>query len=270
VGISWEVSSRSTTGTGFLDLPRELRDMVYEEICSELKREGIRWTETDFRPESRVFLSTTTIRPLQFSDCAIMRTCRQLHAEFAKSMYAIPLQLRLSDSPLPKKTSPSGYIRELKGIHMLPFSPLYTPLVRSVLVLQRLEKDDLDTAWPSSLQIANALTRSFPNLDTQRVGWWDRHFNGEESWVYPGLEDWETVVRRAEKYIKLMRKLMDPPSNIPHNMELVVIAFLESRSLLPGYKGDTVMIGSPLAEAARTLRATKREKSKTSEKLHVW
>ena len=198
------------------------------------------------------------LRPEVFSDCAIMRACRQTHAEFAECLYSIPLQVFF------RKTC----------LHILPFSPLYIPLVRSVLAIYDGADVNWTAIWPSALQIANALAMTFPNLDTQRVGWWGHmEVNGEE-WTDLMQCDWDEGVRGAMKYLKIAKQLMDPPLNIPHNMELVELFELsemwEDRCYLAQIPIEVRSLASPLGDAVQKMRAIQREKYRKNQKIIVW
>jgi hypothetical protein len=238
--------------------------MIYQYTCSDLKREGLRWEETgpgirldDSEEWPSQVLETQRRRPEVFSDCAIMRTCRQTHAEFAECLYSIPLQM----------------LFETTSLHMLPFSPMYIPLVRSVLAIYNNGDRSWTLMWPSALQIANALTKTFPNLDAQRVGWWGHMRVSGEDWTDLEQSDWDAAVRGAMKYVKIAKQLMDPPLNIPHNMELVELFELsgvwEDWCILAQVPIEVRTFASPLADAVRGMRATRREKYRKNQKIIV-
>jgi hypothetical protein len=288
VDIKWEASSRSHSGASFLDLPMELRDIIYQNICDDLKREGIVWEK--FALEVRVneygevhLLGREMQRrcPEVFSNCAIMRTCRQMHSEFAECMYAIPMQMAFNSI----------------GLHMLPFSPIYIPLVRSVVAIYTECEHCWSLRLSTALKIANALTRTFPNLDTQRVGWWGHmdvpgekwthmdvpgekwtHMDvPEEKWTHLEQSNWDAAVRDAMKHVEIVNQLMDPPLNIPHNMELVQLLDLAYWADLLGIRDDiqgeltplVVSLVSPLADAIQRMRETKRGNYEKDQRIVV-
>jgi hypothetical protein len=144
--------------------------MIYQNTCDDLRREGYVWEHMAHGNDAPEMYH---IRPEVFSDCAIMRTCRQMHSEFAKCLYAIPMHFEL----------------ESICLHMMPFSPLYKPLVRSVLAIYSEHEQHSFDRFPSTLQIANALSKTFPNLDTQRVGWRGQTHFSEEKWSTPAEGD---------------------------------------------------------------------------------
>jgi hypothetical protein len=257
VDIVWEASSRSQSGTSFLDLPLEIRDMIYRNICDDLHREGYVWEHMAYGNAAPEMYH---IRPEVFSDCAIMRTCRQMHSEFAKRLYAIPMHI------------------EFKSIclHMFPFSPLYVPLVRSVLAIYSEHKQYSSDRFPPVLQIVNAFSKTFPNLDTQRVGWRAQEYFLEEKWSTPAEGD-AVPLLAALKYIKTTKRLIHPTLSILHNMELVELenpAGWETEEdliedLVHPIAGGIISLLSPLAIAVKLMRAKKREKYRKNQRLIV-
>jgi hypothetical protein len=82
-------------GPSFLDLPRELRDMTYVYVCDGMRHDGSGWRKKGeyagdcYIPDDCIILGW---QPIIFQNCNIMRTCRQVHWEFAKVLYTRPLQ----------------------------------------------------------------------------------------------------------------------------------------------------------------------------------
>jgi hypothetical protein len=258
VDIEWEASSRSHSGTSFLDLPLEIRDMIYRNVCDDLRREGYVWEHMapgNAAPEMH------HTRPEVFSDCAIMRTCRQMHSEFAKRLYAIPMHM------------------EFKSIclYIFPFSPLYTPLVRSMLVIYGEPEKHSLRKFLAVLQIANALNNTFPNLDTQRVGWRIQTPLPEEKRSTPAVGGCRAPLLAALKYIQLAKRAIHPHWSIPHNMELVQLGSKAGWETEEGFIEDVVHpiaggitnLLSPLAIAVKLMRAKERETNKKKQRVIV-
>jgi hypothetical protein len=80
-------------GPSFLDLPRELRDMTYVYVCDGMRHDGSGWRKKGeyagdcYIPDDCIILGW---QPIIFQNCNIMRTCRQVHWEFAKVLYTRP------------------------------------------------------------------------------------------------------------------------------------------------------------------------------------
>jgi hypothetical protein len=74
---------KATTATGFLDLPKELRDVIYRVICDQLPHLGIHWTISDRIRAKAVpmsiqmeYLRDPKNRIDMVRDLNIMQTCR--------------------------------------------------------------------------------------------------------------------------------------------------------------------------------------------------
>ncbi|KAH7077661.1 hypothetical protein BKA63DRAFT_489213 [Paraphoma chrysanthemicola] len=269
--LKWAASQNARSEeTGFLDLPREVRDLIYQEIAGELKREGVKWKattpaqRTDEEDEStRRFMrkslplksepkfddQAAVVRPDVFADCAIMRTCHQLHSEFANTLYSSPMQLHCS----------SG---QLYCSNTIPISPLYAGLVRSVyLVYGCINDASSDKSWRDKLQIATSLSKLFPQATCLRLSWYITYVAKDPAvLVSRNPEAWDETVQTAEKTIKAVRKISKTISNvtliIPHNLEVVQV--LRTRSDLFGWPNryiDVKSLASPLTEAVQNLRA---------------
>lgn len=274
LSTEWQESAKVSQSIGFLDLPKEIRDMVYIEVCADLKREGYRWQQTAPPPAKRVPYTEEEApkcslpmvhpdfkdRPTVFSDCAIMRTCRQVHAEFAEVMYSVPLQLN--------NVGP--------GINVVDFPPLYASLVRSVLVVQymRIKDGCLDgPRWHAFLHTATSLAKVFPNATALRVGW-------EHGTVWLGgrplseLPEWESQdVKTAEKTIKRIKREAYSQVIVPHQVELVQLAALTRGVSGPPncWMEAENIVDASLAEAVRNLRAKPKKGTGTkSQKVYVW
>jgi hypothetical protein len=247
------VSSKTKSGTGFLDLPKELRDMIYQEICGKLKRKGVRWQatapqtcgvlskkdkeESEKRSMSGWVMSNEAWKscPKDSADCTIMRTCRQVHAEFAAVLYGGPLELHDIS----------------QGSNVIPISPIYRGLVRTVFStgapgLNR--TDDLD-AWRTQLQIAAGLSGAFVDANTLRLGWFVAR---DHNTLCGNL--WDSTVKEVVKAVKAVKKISYTPLIVPHNLEIVQMYWTNGRRELQS-------IPSPITDAIDMLRARKPTRS---------
>ncbi|KAF1920807.1 hypothetical protein BDU57DRAFT_525799 [Ampelomyces quisqualis] len=73
LSMEWNGSAEATSSIGLMDLSAEMRMMVYKEVCSKLKREGVEWRKTapqvtgDNEGEESAFARIPSGR----ADCAI-------------------------------------------------------------------------------------------------------------------------------------------------------------------------------------------------------
>ena len=95
VDTKWTASAKSNHSTGFLDLPKEVRDVIYQLVCDRLERIGMSWNARVESPDyewvprriSHVIETTPS------SDATnLLRLCRQVHSEFAVWLYSIPFE----------------------------------------------------------------------------------------------------------------------------------------------------------------------------------
>jgi hypothetical protein len=265
LSVEWEASSKANAHIGFLDLPKEIRDMIYQEICAWLNRKGVRWEAT--RPHRNGTMEInkekheservcgcgphacvisnhydawkSTACPKYSTDCAIMRTCHQVHAEFASVLYGSPLELY-------------GIAR---GNNVIPISPLYAGFVRAVFSTGApgLNKDEDLDAWRTQLQIAAGLSRVFVNANTLRLGW----FVSKEPDINSGMlpqrnpEEWRLVVKDVVKAVRTVKKISYTPLIVPHNLEVVQMYWTN------GWRREVQSIPTPITEAIDMLRAKK-------------
>src|SRR4051812_37489236 len=95
----WQQSAKATPAVSFLSLAKELRDIIYHHISEDIYRVGVPWdfAARGLSPKPPHSFSTSRYRQSisMSSDVAIMRTCRQVYSEFAKVLYAIPIEFRI-------------------------------------------------------------------------------------------------------------------------------------------------------------------------------
>ncbi|KAI4656087.1 hypothetical protein J4E93_000804 [Alternaria ventricosa] len=244
-------------GVSFLDLPRELRDMIYNHICTDLPQIGDGWR--DKHDEGRYGIPAATEAQADIlHDCNIMRTCRQVHWEFAEMLYAQPLQIC---SPIYEFQT--QFI--LPGSHILPLSPTYAHLVKKVAVLHDTGignirdwygKFGTDTScehqWRHVVSVATQLGKLFPRIQTVRV----LHRICPRDYIYDttfltlcGLlgDTREKQVELSEKFIKGVCWSDGRPVKLPPQLELVHLDF------------DTI-VETPLVEAMKNVRAAELQK----------
>ncbi|KAF1842076.1 uncharacterized protein K460DRAFT_370074 [Cucurbitaria berberidis CBS 394.84] len=271
VSTEWQESSKESIGVGFLDLPREIRDMVYAQVCAGLRRDGIRWWQTapPLATRESKAQEEETRAPLEdekdekdeedvgssvaYADCAIMRTCRQVHAEFAEVVYSTPLQLNDVEP----------------GINLIKFPPLYASLVRSVLVVRTISLRQIDNQsdkeWRELLQSATSISKVFPNTTTLRVGWC-HGAKGYERW-FTKWNGKNQNVQIVEKTIRRVKGQANSPIIVPHQMELVQLVG-------PGKDwedfGSTKNVVHPaFAEAVRNSRSKPKSKGMQNQKAYI-
>ncbi|KAF2828446.1 hypothetical protein CC86DRAFT_454247 [Ophiobolus disseminans] len=167
--LTWQQSANATEAIGFLDLPRELRDMIYNCLCDSMNRTGAVWETTRLEPAGTYtnFQPLSQYEPIQPSypkhaSCAIMSTCHQVHAEFATTFYGRPFQFDATPDTI-----------------KLCLAPSYAHLVRDFLFIESSTHADPKVITRYILQVATGLTNMFPNLRCLRVA-----FKGDWYQVY--------------------------------------------------------------------------------------
>lgn len=191
-------------GTGLLDLPRELRDIIYGYVCDDMIHNGYGWRkENEWAEDCDTYDSdmddsdtddsdtddsntddsdtddsdTDDQEPIVYQNCNIMRICRQVHWEFAEVLYARPLQLT-SIPPFSKLHL------VITGSHILPLSRTYGHLVKKLAFIHSIDREDylgleLQTGWHFHanaevlwLDVVTAtrkLLKLFPTLQILRI-----------------------------------------------------------------------------------------------------
>lgn len=229
--------------------------MIYQDICADLKRQGLRWAETapctrelsknqtdetveDAHTDGNDKKMLAVKRPAIYADCAVMRTCRQLHAEFAAVLYSQPISM----------------LGIIGGVNEMPLSPLYSTLIRSILVTHSSHHESMnDHQWRVQLQIGGELNRSFPNATTLRIGWWaDRTHDLTATMTQA---DWKAAVETLETSIQEVNKNKTSRLTVPHNLEIVYIVGLKThKGRAPRQITEVESIPTPVSEAIAKLR----------------
>lgn len=251
---------KATPKASFLDLPREIRDIIYDLIRNELKREGLNWLATVPHANEAEWkkiqeggrtgdLHGGVARGLipaeepiaqldRFSDCAIMRTCRQVHSEFASVLYACPIH----------------FLAWRRHVNEIPISPIYAGLVRSVLAVDACgdwSEPKSEEAWLSILQVAHSCAKLFPNATVIRVGWF----------VYVSFlhyldsippDYWDSTVVAMEEYARKAARNLGMRSLLPSHVELVQLKGLKGRFMRPPFEGRSV--STPASQVVEKLR----------------
>jgi hypothetical protein len=266
LSTEWQASSKATPNTGFLDLPKEIRDMVYAEICGCLKRRGLQWGATAPRESTQPAEDAYSPRvikcprgrrnhdgeqeepadpPLMFADCAIMRTCRQLHAEFATVLYATPLQVSTT----------------LVGKYNMPVSSTYAHLVREVLhASSSLHLGKNSAAWRNHLQMATGLSKIFPQASSIRLAFYMSDSHEDPAYAakrWP--ERWEQNVADVRGAVKAVKKLSNVSIVVPYNLEMVQLQRTRKgggEDWLDHYD-EVQSLFTPVTEAVAEMRAKK-------------
>jgi hypothetical protein len=243
---TWE--AMVDNGIGFLDLPRELRDMIYNYICTDLPQNGDGWRETHDEGKYGIPAAQQD-HTLVLQDCNIMRTCRQVHWEFAEVLYGRLLQICGDVSQFQ-----SQFL--VPGSHILPLSPNYAHLVRKVAVLHDTGiREDMslyqaktsgDEQWCHVVAVATLLAKLFPKIQTVRVihricprGHLDQTWE-TVCGLRGDTREWQ--VRESEKFIRGVCWSDGRNVKLPRQLELIHLDF------------DTV-VETPLVEALKNIRA---------------
>jgi len=233
-------------GVGFLDLPRELRDMVYNYICTDLPQVGDGWGDKhDERRYGHPAATEEQAGALQ--NCNITRTCRQIHWEFAETLYTQPLQI--CSSKLEYMTRFTQFI--VAASHILPLSLTYGHLVKKVAVLHDTNystNPSVEENWRHVVTIVTQLGKLFPKIQTVRV----LHRICPRGYGEPAGRPWKTMcglsgdtreeqVEKSEKFIKGVCWSDGKHVKMPPQLELKHLDF------------DTIL-ETPLVEAMSNVR----------------
>ncbi|KAG9192884.1 hypothetical protein G6011_11618 [Alternaria panax] len=269
---TWECMG-DNNGTSLLDLPRELRDMIYGLVCDDMRRDGNGWRKIGKRASdlNHTDRKTTTM----YQNCNIMRVCRQVHWEFAEVLYARPLQLTGVASRMHIVVT---------GSHILPLSKTYAHLFKKVALIHSPELDafygsdrlreeyltipdryfSITTArlsaedhWLNVVTATTRLVKLFPAVQIVRV----------LSEVRPPIRSNDTMdsllgkcngtreeqVQTAEQFMKAVRLNDTKKIKIPVQMVLLHIE-------------DGILTEKPWGEALRNIQAAELHKKGLKEK----
>ncbi|KAF2872118.1 hypothetical protein BDV95DRAFT_594382 [Massariosphaeria phaeospora] len=225
----WQPSAKRTSATGFFDLPIELRNMVYQMVCGQGFRVGLFWHLN--RRESQS--PRHGFRRKKVHCCAIMRTCRQVHAEFAKTLYATPLSCNVTNRKSRYQTT-----------QRVPIVSTYAPLVMKILLYMGERQKDPKSALTNALQVASSVVDKFCNVQIVKVVW-DRSNCGTLDYeIEKGTpSNWIHDVRSGKDLIREVRDQYGESMAIPYQLVLV-----EAHH-------DFLNANSPFCKAVRNLRS---------------
>jgi hypothetical protein len=144
--------------------------MVYNCTCDDLKfTTDAVWSTSNLasarKRDDFDTQSPDSVRPSEYHDCIIMRTCRQVHAGFAIALYRRPLQIKCATDR-----------------YTLPLSRSYAHLVHRILFfevgLSTLRKGIVQRTIRRSLEICASRLDMFPNIHRIRLVVSPREENG--------------------------------------------------------------------------------------------
>ncbi|CAN9080841.1 unnamed protein product [Alternaria sp. RS040] len=257
---TWECMGTQNR-VGLLDLPRELRDMIYAHVCDGMRRNGNGWRKEGEWAQDRYVFGQG---PWEVQNCNIMRTCRQVHWEFAEVLYTRPLQL----------TGPSitKFHIVVTGSHILPLSKTYAPLVKKLAFIHGtglrdyFDRDELghrqrpnaEVLWLVIVTATMKLLKLFPAVQVLRIIIDYEPIAPPDSVLMSLLGKCkgrrEELVERAEEFIKAVRRSDTRPIKVPQQLELF---HLEDNGILREM---------PWGEALRNIQAAELHKKELREK----
>jgi hypothetical protein len=238
---------------GFLDLPRELRDIVYNYVCDDLERTVMLWADSAREHSPQVFQADIESRGGQippqegFSDCTIMRTCHQIHQEFATTLYG---QLLRIPSARP-------------GHHTLSLSRSYASLLHSILVglpamTQQGPAGGVSETVRHILQIANVLTKTFPGLVSLQLVFGPCPMKNDGS-IEPHRSDWQCIMPGSKEHLtrddqvaaaaRILRSDFGCRRRVSIPKQLAIY-----QRVPPLKRGVHQVVDTPLCEAFRNVR----------------
>ncbi|CAN9093486.1 unnamed protein product [Alternaria alternata] len=284
---TWEWMG-TKNGTGLLDLPRELRDIIYGYICDDMIHNGYGWRKEDEWAEDCDTDGSDTDdndtddndtddndtddndtddqEPIVYQDCNIMRICRQVHWEFAEVLYARPLQLT-SIPPFSKLHL------VVTGSHILPLSRTYGHLVKKLAFIHSIDREDYlgleprigeffdaEVLWLDIITATRKLLKLFPALQILRILVTNERTNAAKHDVLMALlgkrtNRREELVEIAEDLIQAVRWSDTKPIEVPQQLKLL---YLED--------ANGIVSEMPLGEALRNIQAAELHKKELREK----
>jgi hypothetical protein len=243
----------ATECVGFPDLPRELGEIVYNYIFDDLRRTGILWADSSHDHSSRVFKADIESQGEQlppregFSDCTIMRTCHQIHQEFAAALYGQLLQIS-SAHP---------------GHHMLSLSRSYASLVRRILVglpamTQQGPAGGVSETVRHILRISKVLTKTFPGLVSLQLIFGPCPMKTDRS-IEPHRSDWQCIMPGSKEHLtrddqvaaaaRILRSDFGCRKRVSIPKQLAIF-----QRIPPLERGIHPVVDTPLCEAFRNVR----------------
>ena len=279
-------------GTGLLDLPRELRDIIYGYVCDDMIHNGYGWrkenewaedcdtddsdmddsdTDDSDTDDSNTDDSDTDDsdtgdqEPIVYQNCNIMRICRQVHWEFAEVLYARPLQLT-SIPPFSKLHL------VITGSHILPLSRTYGHLVKKLAFIHSIGLQDYlgvesrgehkvsaEVLWLDVVTATRTLLKLFPALQILRILITNEPIEPVNDVLLAMLgmrtDRREEPVEIAEDVIQVVRQSDTRPIKVPQQLELL---YLE--------EDNGIVREMPLSEALRNVQAAELHKKELREK----
>ncbi|OCL13210.1 hypothetical protein AOQ84DRAFT_385557 [Glonium stellatum] len=198
VTTTWQQSQKASDCLSFLELPSEIRNMIYVHIwdhrrkcfafirldpCSNTSRLQVMQTDPGESHDGRDDENTV----------AMLQTCHQIHAEFCSLVYLTPVLFHL----------------RYPGIHEINISQIYAGFVRTVYLPVLLIGDNSpEYAWRAILQESHAILRMLPALSNIYVQIFSAGEQVSRSWEpFQGSEEQLQQVDRMLKWIRTMYKI---------------------------------------------------------------
>jgi hypothetical protein len=272
-------------GTGLLDLPRELRDIIYGYVCHDMVHDGCGWRkegewaddtysddsdmddsdmdDSDMDDSDMDDSDTDDQEPIVFQNCNIMRICRQVHWEFAEVLYARPLQL----TGIPQSNKSHIVIT---GSHILPLSRTYAHLVKKLAFIHNIDREDYlgleprigghfhaEVLWLDVVTATRELLKLFPTLQILRILVTNDRPPEEDvlmALLGKRTDRREELVEIAEDLIQAVRWSDTKPIEVPQQLELLYLEI------------NGIVREMPLSEALRNTQAAELHKKELREK----
>ncbi len=232
--------------------------MIYVFVCNEMRHEGYGWRNIG-EPSNNESIPGGQRKTNELKNCAIMRTCRQVHWESAKVFYARPLQL----TGISWKTRSHVVVA---GSHIIPLSVTYAHLVRKLAVIHSTGLHDfhglsfvykpLSSAtiqWRDIITAATQLVKLFPTIKTLRF------LHEIKESTFPD-QTWESMIGKcgatreeqvetAERFINAVRLSDSRKMKIPLQLELLHVE-------------NGTLVETPWAKALKNVQVAELHKGK--------
>jgi hypothetical protein len=253
-------------GTGLLDLPRELRDIIYGYVCDDMIHDGYGWRKEDEWADDFDPGAEEDEELIFYQNCNIMRICRQVHWEFTEVLYARPLQLT--------GVPPFGIAHHIvvTGSHILPLSRTYAHFVKKLAFIHSIGLQDYlgvesrgehkvsaEVLWLDVVTATRTLLKLFPALQILRILITNEPIEPVNDVLLAMLgmrtDRREEPVEIAEDVIQVVRQSDTRPVKVPQQLELL---YLE--------EDNGIVREMPLSEALRNVQAAELHKKELREK----